>query len=106
MNRLPLVLQAHPADPPPANLHAPALHVRHADLKRVDDSPYRSQCPACKQGILLVGRDRHTLLLLQGDNCIACGQRVYYDDIEDLREREKACSIARNDQLKRKHTTT
>jgi len=78
--------------PVPSNLHAAALHVRHADLKRIDSNLYRSACPTCAEGILLVHRDQRTLLLLQNANCIACGQRVIYTDIQELREREKPCS--------------
>ncbi len=57
------------------------LHVRHSELKRFSGlSPFRSECPVCKSGVLLVGREKGTLNLLRYDNCISCGQRVVYVD--------------------------
>lgn len=73
----------------PANLHADPIHVKHADLARSsDDSMYRSQCPACDEGTLLVYRDPKTFELLARDMCILCGQVVIYDDIEELKAAE------------------
>jgi len=72
-----------------ANLHADPIHVKHADLTRSsDDSRYRSECPVCGDGTLRVYRDPETLELLALDRCILCGQRVIYDDIEDLKRGE------------------
>jgi len=72
-----------------ANIKTPILDVRHQDLKRVsDNSSFRSVCPACKKGILLVGRDQQTFELLEFDRCILCGQQVRYTDIDYLRKRE------------------
>ncbi len=66
-----------------ANIDAPVLHVRHADLTRTDDSMFRSNCPVCRLGILMVRRsDRFRLMAL--DCCIRCGQQVIYDDIAEL----------------------
>lgn len=63
------------------------MDVRHAALSRVDDvSPYRSNCPVCEEGVLLVGRDPKCGRLLELDTCVACGQMFRYLDIEDMRE--------------------
>lgn len=67
------------------NINAPVKELRHADLRRSDESRYRSVCPACQEGFLLVGRDPKTLELLEFDLCVLCGQQVRYLDIETLR---------------------
>ncbi len=57
------------------------MHVWHADLERAsDDSPFRSVCPACKRGTLLVRRDQETFRLLNVDICTLCAQTVVYKD--------------------------
>jgi hypothetical protein len=61
------------------------LVVEHASLERADGSAYRSKCPACKDGILLVRRNQETMEILAEDNCIACGQKFVYSDIVRLR---------------------
>jgi hypothetical protein len=64
------------------NSDKPIMEVHHAELERDDpkDNSFRSSCPACKIGLLLVKRDQEGLPLRE-DACIACGQRVYYLDI-------------------------
>ena len=69
----------------PPNYSAAPIHVKHAELERSDESPYRSVCPACKEGVLLVGRDDE-MKLMAVDNCILCGQTFVYDDIEEMRK--------------------
>lgn len=65
----------------PANLEAPTLLVRHADLPRWnEDSAYKARCPVCKDGPLLIARHPVTLNLLRTDRCLACGQSVQYID--------------------------
>jgi len=72
------------------NITKPPIQIRHADLKRSnDESMYRSKCPSCPDGCLLVQRDPATCRLEAGDWCIACGQRFIYEDIEEMRAREK-----------------
>lgn len=66
----------------------PPIHVKHADLVRIGDSMYRSKCPVCSDGHLLVNRDQVTMDLLAADRCVLCGQLFIYDDIEEMRERE------------------
>ena len=61
------------------------LHINHADLKRSDSSFYRSVCPECAEGILLVRRDLESFELLAEDCCIVCARRFIYADIEDVR---------------------
>ncbi len=69
------------------NFRNQPLHVRHAELVRASENNlFRSLCPVCETGTLLVQRDQATLALLAGDNCISCGQPVIYDDIDDLRK--------------------
>ena len=54
------------------------IEVEHAKLARCGDSPYRSVCPVCKEGILLVRRNDTTMRLMRNDNCIMCGQSIRY----------------------------
>lgn len=72
------------------NLKAPIKHVRHSELERFcKDSGFKSVCPICQQGILLVHRDlteNGNSELLEFDYCTLCGQRFIYDDIESLRK--------------------
>lgn len=63
----------------------PPLKVLHADLKRIGDSIYSSQCPECTPGTLIMSRDPATNLLLQEDACLYCGQQVVYTDVVDGR---------------------
>lgn len=65
------------------NVSMPILKVKHADLKRVDDSHHKSICPVCNTGWLLMMRDQDTLKLRNIDRCILCGQLVKYTDIPD-----------------------
>jgi hypothetical protein len=70
----------------PLSYHCPPIHVKHAELERLnDESMFRSRCPQCKEGMLMVRRDQTTLALLPLDNCCLCGQHYIYDDIDSLR---------------------
>lgn len=66
------------------NLNSPVIHVRHTNLQRWDleNSLFKSCCPACDKGVLLVARDLVSFKLLREDRCIACGQRVRYTDLK------------------------
>ena len=64
------------------NWSAEPIPVRHSDLERHGESPYRSICPKCGTGILLLARDLKTFRLLAEDRCISCAQPVYYLDKE------------------------
>lgn len=70
------------------NLGSPTIEIPHMELERYGDSRYKSICPACKVGLLLVYRDQKTFILQEYDRCVLCGQRVKYTDISFLRERE------------------
>lgn len=59
----------------------PVEHVKHADLERIGDSAYTSQCPSCDPGTLTMRRDPETQALLAEDMCLYCGQRVVYEDV-------------------------
>jgi hypothetical protein len=70
------------------NIHEEPITVAHADLERAtDESIFRSVCPVCKEGLLMVGRDQETFKLVAEDNCILCGQKVVYSDIDNLRKK-------------------
>jgi len=65
----------------------PVIQVSHADLERWDDGPYKSKCPTCKDGILMICRDSSTFKLQRRDRCISCGQQFNYTDAEINGER-------------------
>jgi hypothetical protein len=63
----------------PKNLRAPVKRVLHSTLKRYEpQSAYKSDCPACPDGLLLVRRVMG--VLQREDYCLCCGQPVYYLD--------------------------
>ena len=70
-----------------SNKGSPVKRVRHSELERFDPvgSLFKSVCPECQDGILLVQRNLETLELEGIDNCIHCGQTFVYVDIEDMR---------------------
>jgi len=60
----------------------PRKRVRHADLERAyATSAYKSVCPECKVGVLLVVRDFSSLRPLRNDRCTICCQRFIYTDL-------------------------
>ncbi len=63
------------------NANKEPIEVKHADLERSGESAYRSVCPSCKAGYLLVKRDQTTFEILSEDNCILCGQQFVYMDL-------------------------
>lgn len=69
-----------PDEPP--NLNKTLIRVAHDELERWDDGAYKSKCPACEEGLLLVRRDHKTLELERLDQCVSCGQQFYYTDSE------------------------
>lgn len=72
------------------NLGKPLRKVRHSDLKRSSEmSEYRSKCPACDDGVLLLRRHSRTGKLEKTDRCVGCGQEFIYLDIDILNKREK-----------------
>jgi len=72
----------------PVNAGNAVLEVYHSELKRYSDSPYKSKCPVCKKGVLLVHRDQKTYELLENDHCVFCGQHFKYLDIDKLNKVE------------------
>lgn len=73
------------------NIDADIVEVKHTELRRWSDSSlFKSHCPVCNDGILLVRRDQDTFELLDHDRCVSCGQLVRYLDIERLRKMERA----------------
>ncbi len=69
-------------------IEEPVIRVYHARLGIVTSSQWRRECPFCDRGILLVGRDKHSFELQEYDNCLFCGQRVRYMDIEQMRKKD------------------
>lgn len=68
------------------NVNKPPIRIRHADLVRSSpDSLYRSKCPACPDGALLVQRNPETIAIEEVDFCVACAQTFVYTDIDQLR---------------------
>ncbi len=67
------------------NINHTIIDICHSSLKRVGDSIYRSECPVCKIGMLLVYRNKD-LELSEVDRCIFCGQLFRYTDINELRK--------------------
>ena len=68
------------------NYDAEEISVKHQDLTRYGDSIFKSVCPVCTTGILLMYRDQTHLQLLERDTCVSCGQHVRYTDIEEVRK--------------------
>lgn len=68
------------------NMDAAPIEVLWSDLQREDrERLYRSKCPACPDGILMVYRKEPTYLTFsRHDRCIACGQAVHYLDADIL----------------------
>jgi hypothetical protein len=72
-------------DDAPLNMDKPVIEVNHKDLERFsEDSPFKSKCPVCKEGILLLGLDLENWKFREYDRCVGCGQQVKYKDINEL----------------------
>ncbi len=70
------------------NIYNEPVTVKHAELERAnDESMFRSICPTCKKGYLMVKRNQKTFKLEADDHCILCGQHFLYADIEELRKK-------------------
>ncbi len=73
-----------------SNAKRSPISVRHSNLKRVsDESDYKSHCPECKKGVLVVRRHPKTFRIQEVDFCFLCGQQFIYEDIDVLRSREE-----------------
>lgn len=67
----------------------PIIEVYHSRLGIVTFGSWKRECPFCDRGMLLVGRDKERGFELEEyDNCLYCGQRVRYMDIEEMRRKE------------------
>lgn len=63
------------------NMDAEEIRVFHRfALQRSGESAYRSHCPKCGVGLLLVRRNQQTMQLLRRDRCTSCAQAFYYMD--------------------------
>ena len=71
------------------NAESAVIEVRHDQLERCSgESAYKSKCPSCSDGILLVARNQEDFSLHEYDRCIVCAQQVRYLDIDRLRMRD------------------
>lgn len=67
-----------------SNIEKLPIFVKHQDLERLSESsPFRSKCPTCKNGLLMMERDFETYKLKNTDRCLLCGQRYVYYDIDN-----------------------
>lgn len=71
------------------NIEEGLVKVEHKNLERSGGSSYRSKCPKCKDGTLLLVRHGSGGILSAHDRCILCGQVFQYLDIEELRKKER-----------------
>jgi predicted RNA-binding Zn-ribbon protein involved in translation (DUF1610 family) len=63
------------------NIKRPPIRISHTKLKRWnEESPYKSLCPTCETGPLLIVRDHTSGRLTNVDRCLGCGQMVIYLD--------------------------
>jgi hypothetical protein len=63
------------------NIHATPIEVMHEGLRRLDDeSPYKSCCPVCAKGVLLLSRRLGSRMLQRVERCTQCGQAFWYMD--------------------------
>ncbi len=67
------------------NISKPIIKVKHADLERISYSKYKSSCPICDEGVLVVKRHPETLEIESKDCCTNCGQRFEYTDYKNLK---------------------
>lgn len=70
------------------NVNEPIIEINHKNLSRFGGSPYKSVCPKCEEGLLLIYRDQKSLVLQEYDRCVLCGQQFKYKDIQELRRAE------------------
>jgi hypothetical protein len=70
------------------NINEPVIEVDHKDLERYGGGFFKSVCPKCEEGLLLIGRENETLILKEMDYCVLCGQHYRYLDIQELRKAE------------------
>lgn len=63
------------------NIHAPPIEVMHEGLRRLDDeSSYKSCCPVCAKGVMLLSRSLASRTLQRFERCTLCGQAFWYMD--------------------------
>lgn len=63
------------------NLKKPPIEVKHSELERAsDESAYRSICPVCHEGVLLISRPIGVFKLRRDERCTLCGQTFWYTD--------------------------
>jgi hypothetical protein len=73
----------------PAREYATVAHFRLTPAG-VEANQWASVCPFCTEGRLLCVRNPVTFVLEHQDVCTLCGQRVEYEDIDDMRDRDWA----------------
>lgn len=84
------------------NRYKQVQRLYHKNLKRIsDDSAYKSACPFCAHGTLMMVRDFYSGKLLAKDACLYCGQNVTYIDINELQDLESKAAKSVNEILDR-----
>jgi hypothetical protein len=63
------------------NFSLEPIEAKHKELKRTGDSAFRSECPSCEIGMLMVRRDAISFKLQKDDSCTYCGRRFVYTDL-------------------------
>ncbi len=82
------------------NINKEPIKIKHSELERRDNSLYRSVCPVCKEGALMVERDFNTFELVAEDICILCGQKFIYSDIDKMRKPEQIEADKKTEEMK------
>jgi len=79
------------------NIDKPVLKIPHSELVRDSEySKFKSKCPKCEDGLLLVARVNGFGKLSEKDNCVGCGQKIIYTDIQNLRAYDALDRFATN----------
>lgn len=67
------------------NLKNPIKKINFYDLTHFGGS-FKSECPECGEGLLLVARDLESGELLPQDRCTLCAQAFEYADFKEMKK--------------------
>ena len=71
------------------NFQNPPIEVSHFTLDGAGrPNQWKSECPVCGTGLLLVNRNSETLAIESYDCCTFCGQHFLYTDVEDMQRKD------------------
>lgn len=72
-----------------SNICKPLIKVKHRYLLRSnEESIYRSICPICELGALLIRRESVGGALSKTDTCILCAQQFEYVDLDEIESQD------------------